>query len=437
MKQIGFWIYTITIVVSIALLAIGNYHAVSIALIAGAVMLIIFDPTKAVILGISSFPVDQFISAVTSTSFGPGRILIFVGIFAGLWNKVQNRDRTTKIIANNLALYLLILIIGITTLFWVDDLARGAIYLAKIFVLIIWAWSVVPLIASRTHINTISLSLLLFTCSLALIMLSKDVGRLSNVNDRLLFEGLGINSIATSFGLVMVLSLAFIRDNKKPVVIFIFSIANIIIFLALLKMGTRSIVLGVPLAIVLASMMTNPTKIIRNSAITLFLFSAFYYGTYFATQNDIISPRLADRFIGLFSATTYTENSRVSLAEHSLEYVLNNPIGAGPGNEKAVFQNLNYKVQIYESHNTLISTIVQFGILGFLIQAFALAQIATFSKYIENKTDRLVFFSILIFFMISIVKASLLQTRLYWIPLVLLYSLIQYEMIRNSIRRNN
>ena len=195
-------------------------------------------------------------------------------------------------------------------------------------------------------------------------------------------------------------------------------------------MGTRSVGLGIPLAIFTAGLLMNlknsPKFILGSFLAILLIIVAFNI----AVSSQLITNKLADRFLGLNQVDTYTDNSRVNLAKWSLSYVLGkNPIGTGAGNENQVFADFEYKVDLYESHNTLLSTMTQFGILGFIILCCALGHLFYTIIIIDSTSYRYPIAVVFIFISFQLLKQSLLQTRLYWIPFTVIVSFINYYFI--------
>jgi hypothetical protein len=266
----------------------------------------------------------------------------------------------------------------------------------------------------------------------ALVFIFGDIGRI-NINDRVILEGLGINSIAACFGFSITASVFYIKYAPSNIHRVLATIGCVVIYLGILKMGTRSVALGIPLAIFAAGLLLNlrhSPKYLLGACVAL---TIFIIALNVAMSSGLISSKLGDRYLGLNQVDTYTENSRINLAKWSLGYVFTkNPIGTGAGNENQVFADYKYDVSLYESHNTLLSTMTQFGILGFIILCVALGHLFYVITLIDNTSYRYFVAVLFLFITFQVLKQSLLQTRLYWIPYTVIFSFINYYFISQN-----
>jgi len=383
-----------------------------------------YKPVFGILISIAYFTCDQFVEGATNTAFPVGRYLIFINVLMSLplsFKAIKNMPLICKI---QYGIYLFLFIIGVVSLLWAPNTERAIYYIGKFGILILWSCLSLHQLSNKNMLSSLSVIFSSVTSIIALVILFGEIGRLSHINDRLLLEGIGINSLATSFGFTIIFSIFYLISTKSNWKKIIIIGIDLLIYLSIIKMGTRSIVLGVPLACLLGLFAMRPRKMIKS----LFIFSVILIITgtifYIAASSNLISSRLVDRYIGLAKVKTFKENSRLNLARYSFLYIIEHPTGTGVGNENRIFNDYKYKVRLFESHNTFISTMVQFGIGGLFLLILSKTIMLISIVFIGDSSHRSLCITMYFYFIICLMKASILQTRLYWIPLTILMSFI-------------
>jgi len=424
--NIWFWrLIFITLVAVVVLVAVKKYSIAVVVIFVFVSIISLLKPIYGIVAVIAFFSCDQFINGVSPATFSPGRYLMLVNILASLPVFFKSNRYLNSLTKKQFLMYYLLAFLAVVSLMWAPDIEKGSLYILKLVILILWSRLALPLLADRRLLETLSALMCVVTFLVGLIVLFGDVGRVSHINDRFLLEGLGINSIATSFGMVVVFSILYFRSSVTLWKKIALSAIIVVIYISILKMGTRSVAIGVPIAFILGAVISKPKKVLRYLMYTLISAALFYAVIFFAVSNQIITGRLANRFLGVSEVTTFTENSRVALAARSLSYILQNPIGTGVGNENVVFSKYGYRVALYEGHNTLLSTLVQFGLVGFVILITLLMFLILNIMYIKDDEYRGFCAMLCIFFFLMLMKASILQTRLYWIPFTLILASVE------------
>ncbi len=421
----AWWLMGLSLAIVVGLVFIKEYSLAGIAVVVITIIASLIKPVYGVVIAIAYFTCDQFISGISPDTLTFGRYLIILNIIFCL-PKFLSHSQVDNSIGQQFYLYFLLLFLGSISLIWAEHFDRGAIYLMKLAVFIVWGRLVIPLLANKELLTSLSGLMCVITSLIALIFLFGGVGRVSHINDRLLLEGLGINSIATSFGFVIVFSSLYFRSCAPLLRKLCLLISNMLIYLAIILMGTRSVAFGVPFALIAAVFFLKPEFLLKHLSLAIIVAGLSVAGLLVAVHSGLISERLYERFFGLTDIQVYTKNSRVDLAKHSISYVLNNPIGSGVGSEHKVFENYSYNVPLYESHNTYVSTMVQFGLQGFFVLLTALALFFINNIKISDPKYRYYCISLLIYFLIILLKASLLQTRLFWIPMIIMLASVEW-----------
>lgn len=418
-------------IVICALLLLRQYDLLVPAAFVSGLLFTLASPRHGLVFSILFFPIDQLFSGISPDSMAPGRYLILINVMVILLRKLNGKGFDRTVAMRYLLPFFVLIGLGVVSLVWAYDFRSGVIYLAQLLLLAGWAALSVGYLCDQRSMISVSVGLMVIGAMLSTLLIWGDVGRLSNQNDRILLEGLGINSIATMFGVIIIVNLSLLYQNKNVVYIGAIIAFSVLIFFAIIKMGTRSAVLAVPLSVAMASFLSEPARFGRNvyrmGLLVMMVVAVFYI----AYEQGLMSERLLKRFIGLGEVSTYAEDGRALLAGKALEYAfLDNPIGTGLGNEGMAFSDVRYKVVLGESHNTYLSTLVQLGVLGAVIFLAALMAIFVGIQKIGDLKERLIANSLFLYLAMSLMKASLLQTRLFWIPLTLI--LVYLEIGRRA-----
>lgn len=411
-----------------SLLLLSQYSLLVPAALVSGLLFSLASPRHGLVFSILFFPIDQLISGISPDSLAPGRYLILINVVAILLRKLVGEvgDRT---LTRRYLFSLFILIgLGAVSLAWANDFRAALFYLAQLILLACWAALAVQYLCNQRSMTSISVGLMLIGAMLSTLLIWGDIGRLSHHYDRILLDGLGINSIATMFGLIIIFSLSLLYHNKNALYIFAIMAFASLMFFAIIKMGTRSAALAVPLSIVMASFLAEPARLGKNLYKAGLLITTVFAVFYISFEQGLISEKLLKRFTGLGEVSTYAEDGRALLAAKALEYAFfENPIGTGLGNEEQAFSDVRYKVAVGESHNTYLSTLVQLGFVGAAIFLAALMAIFVGIRKITHLKEKLIASSLLLYLAMSLMKASLLQTRLFWIPLTLILVYLEID----------
>lgn len=414
------------LLIVVGLLAVKEYRLAAIFTSFFVVFISVKNPACGVATVAAFFSCDQFISGVAPDTFTPGRYLIIINILFGL--PLLFKDllcKEEKYVKKQFIFYYFLIFIGGISLFWAPNKVAGFNYIFKIIVLVLWSRIAFLQLADRNVLASLSGVIAIVTSLIAVILIFGGVGRISHSSDRLLLDGLGINSIASSFGFAIVFSSFYFMEEKKLWKKALLVFSTLIIYLAIIRMGTRSIAIGIPIVFCLGVLTFSLKKVIRHVLFSFVFLGIFLTSLFIAKDHGIISDKLIQRFTGLSKVSTFVNDPRAGLAKYSALYFLNNPIGTGAGNESEVFGDFSYKIDLFESHNTFISTLVQFGLVGFLVLVVSVAFLFREVMFINDRACRFLCLILTSFFIILILKASLLQTRLYWIPLTIVFASIE------------
>jgi len=395
-------------------------------------VLSLHQPVNGIVLVIAYYTCDQLMIGLGKGEITPGRYLLLLNILicAGFIFFLRHPQKLN--LAYQFYLYYLLVLLGVLTLFWAENTRSGTIYLVKLSILCLWGRMILPFLSKRNVLEKLSFLMTLTTSIVSVILIFGGVSVTTHSDHRIILEGLGINSIAISIGFVVIFSSVYMAGPAHVIKKIAIILLNVINFLAILKMGTRSVVIGIPLALIIGIVVTDVRFIGRYFVIIVLITGIMGGVLYYSIDHKLITGKLADRFSELNNIESYTENSRVKLANYSFKIISEHPMGTGAGNEVLAFGDFKYKMALFESHNTFFSTMIQFGILGLSVLCVSWFFLIFQIFLIQNVILRYLSMVTLIFLLIQLLKGSMLQTRLYWIPLILIFSLIEVGLSSGS-----
>jgi O-antigen ligase len=276
----------------------------------------------------------------------------------------------------------------------------------------------------------------------SLIILFGHVSIHFNSYDRLDFSGVGVESVALSISLGIISAVTLIAVSKSVRMTIICSLSLIIMYIVLLRTGTRSALIGVPLSIMLAGLIVYWQKIKKLALVLagVILFGMIIYG---AINYGYITGELVDRVSSMGKNDTYSHNVRWKLWGVGIKTYLQHPLGVGPGHEMYYFKENAVKAGLYpgESHNTFISVLIEYGPIGLLLFLLGLTFLAYKSLSIKNPSFRFAALLCLIFCISQITKVTSHTARTFWQPITFVMILIETDwiifrkkMISNYIR---
>jgi hypothetical protein len=260
----------------------------------------------------------------------------------------------------------------------------------------------------------LSFAMLLSGAFGALFLLSGIGARYGGATNRLLYEGFGVNAISISLGMCLVAGLVYLHagENRKFKVLGI--ILMILIYQAILHTGSRSVIWGVPIAIV-GSYVLASGRGFRYRVIAVFVLGILFVALSWATTTGYLAGSLQDRVL-LRDRADIQDNVRYTMWRQALT-MTSLVLGGGPGNkaERDVFLS---EFLIGEAHNTFVSTLMQTGAAGASVLIVAIGFVGFAVVRLPNVAYRLPGISMFIYFLIQLNKGSVLQTRLFWYPMI-------------------
>jgi len=252
--------------------------------------------------------------------------------------------------------------------------------------------------------------------------------------NRISFLNIGLNAIAISLTCSMLYGITYYtlnyRRHKRSKYIFVISIfSSTITFLAILRLGTRSAIWGLFLSILLAVVISYNYRYKKQIIYIILSFSFLFFIFNYAITNDIIQGELLQR-VSNIEINLFFQNDRIKLWHEGIGWYTNNLLGSGAGNEEHVYRNLHSTN--LEAHNTFVSALIQTNIFGFIMLLMVFILIFKKILLLPKGNYKFSVNIVFIFFFLQCIKGSFIQTRLFWIQLIIILGMIEMYFISQT-----
>jgi len=368
-------------------------------------------------LAIILLPFDQVFSSVfPNFAYSPFRVLtIVLALFFFQYNISK-----LKPFKGIILLFFVYSILALVSIIWSSNIEKSFLYAVQLFVMLMFTIVSVSELSKEENI----ISKLAFFGALAggVVSVLAVTGYFNaeelTPQHRLSFQGIGINAVAISVGFAFLLGISyFFLQKGSPLKKQIVLLTLLAMLYFLIRTGTRSAVAGVFIAIGLAYPLSFKIKL--KSLISLIIvFSVLLFAFNYMLEN-YVSARIAERILSIGVEDIKT-NSRLDLWRIGINWYNSNILGTGAGNETVAYQFIDNK----EAHNVFVSSLIQLGIPAFLMVLVAYIIIFLLIKKIKNANYKFSAFLIYFFLLVQSMKGSFLQTRLFWIPLTIVMTIV-------------
>lgn len=376
---------------------------------------------------------DQIITAITgSAALTPGRLLPILVLLV-----CSPLFLSGRVLPSETRAYILCLL-GLTAWYWVILVFHMSPesfgYVVQITLLCVVAFPVIVLLGRADRAAVVCLCQAVVGILGSLFMLFGAGAMRSGNSVRLSYDGLGINSMSNMLGLSFMAALAYFHLGKARMMKLLLLPGLAVTYLAILRTGTRSVIWGIPLSLILTYALTSGRKFYKYWALGASILLVLGGGLIYARNTGMIDGRLADRVFGFVESTDeVASNSRYGFWASAFEWYLSNPIGAGPGTGNEL--NAVPMGQGSEAHNTFVSTLIQVNGVGLVLLLFATAGLGWKAYRIRNPDFRIAAVMMWLYVFLQLNKGSALQTRLFWFPVMLCFILVEAACQLQHTRR--
>ena len=410
----------VALLISVILLAQAEFELpVYVVLGLLGIFLSIRHPNWAIVLCLTTLPLDQILNpeAGSNTAFlSPFRLFQMLVLFIQYPYLLINK-RQRLAVNDCFIFWCLFLGWAVLTLLWSPAKRDGALDIIKLSIQIAFLHLTLHTLCSRKDLNLILLFNIIFAAFIAYYTLFFGTALVLNVdeaNKRLALEGIIINSFAGALGMVVTSAFVYWNTSKKHAtvfLVFVFCIPAII--MVILKCGTRSVFIGIPLLLFFVSIVNYWKSIYRILPKLIFVAVIGMLAFIWATKNDMIGEKIVDRLF-LINLSDI-EESRIGLWRIGITSYLQSPLGTGMGGEYTFLT----MTDVGEAHNTFISVMLQTSIIGFILYIIPFFIIL---KKIWKISDTSMRFGALLIYSSIFVQAcrsTLIHNRFLWFYLII------------------
>lgn len=251
------------------------------------------------------------------------------------------------------------------------------------------------------------------------ILLVPGLATLQASDTRTQFAGAGANAVAITLGTAAVGCFGLLPLRRSLLIIGLALVASVPMLLATFRAGTRSALVGVPVAAAFGAILAYWKKLGRLSILLIVVGGLSGGSFYWAVEQGFITGKLRERLLSAFESDTYETNVRLPLWARALDVYTEHPLGAGAGNEPLLVEQTRGGYGAVESHNTFVSVLLEYNVVGLLLFTAALFFLGWGILRIRERGLRATAAMLFAFCMLSIMKGSSQDTRLFWQPISL------------------
>jgi O-antigen ligase len=368
-----------------------------------------------VVLSAILYPIDQLLTAFGFPIYGLNTIILsFLLILLLMCSALISK----KVFLNDVDIYknlsyfgfLVFALIAIISVTWASNVEQSIVsFFQFAFLFIIYSIFVkVRLIEESILFFRLMPIVVSVCCFFVYVSYPEFFSSSESASQRLGFQSISVNSIATIWSIGFIVAIFNLKLEKNIAMKLFYFLLCIVIFFFIMRTGTRSTFIGVPISLVVACLLIYRNNFIKIIPFLLGLSIVFVLAFYFSI--NFLDERIIERLF--FDFNDMSSNSRFELWTVGFNWYSNNLLGSGFGSESIAMDGLQT-----ESHNTFISVMIQTSIIGlifFCIGYFSFGLSIILSKDYKSDVIRLLVLTLFIFFSIQLMKGTLHTSRMFW-----------------------
>lgn len=401
-----------------------------------AVIVVLASPRAGVVLTLSTAVWDLMLNPDEVSGFtwlSPGRVLSVLTV-ASYWARAIGPGRLTiqsPWVRRATLSFGIFVLWSLFSAGWAIDQLNSLYTFAKMLIHFGFLVVVVDTLSDRKILlQTLMLMALVSGLGALAMLFVPGLVEVQTSGSRTKFAGTGANAVSITMGLAVVGCVAVLPLRRSFMSISVAICAVIPMMLATLRTGTRSVLIGVPIATAFGACLAYWRKLGRL-AVLLGIVGALSGGSfYWAVENDFITGRLRDRLLGVLQSDTYETNVRLSLWSEALALYIENPLGAGGGNEPTLVAESRGGYGALEAHNVYLSVLLEYNIVGLGLLVTALGFLGWGIVRIQDLGLRASAAMIFTFLILSSLKGSSQETRMFWQPVALSIAFVEADARR-------
>ena len=401
-----------------------------------AVIVVLASPRAGVVLTLSTAVWDLMLNPAEGSGYtwlSAGRVLSVLTVVS-YWSRAIGPGRLTiqsPWVRRATLSFGIFILWSLFSAGWALDQLNSLYTFAKMLIHFAFLVVVVDTLSDRkTLLQTLMLMALVSGLGALAMLFVPGLAEVQTSGSRTKFAGTGANAVSITMGLAVVGCVAVLPLRRSLLSISVALGAAIPMMLATLRTGTRSVLIGVPIAAAFGACLAYWKKVGRL-ALLLGIVAALSGGSlYWAVQSDFITGKLRDRLLGALESDAYETNVRLSLWSEALALYVENPLGAGGGNEPLLVEESRGGYGALEAHNVYLSVLLEYNIVGLGLLLAAMASLGWGIVRIKDLGMRASAAMIFTFCILSSLKGSSQETRMFWQPLALALAFVEADARR-------
>jgi len=401
-----------------------------------AVIVVLASPRAGVVLTLSTAVWDLMLNPDEVSGFSwlsPGRVLSVLTV-ASYWARAIGPGRLTiqsPWVRRATLSFGIFILWSLFSAGWALDQLNSLYTFAKMLIHFAFLVVVVDTLSDRkTLLQTLMLMALVSGLGALAMLFVPGLAEVQTSSTRTQFAGTGANAVSITMGLAVVGCVAVLPLRRSLLSISVALTSMIPMMLATLRTGTRAVLVGVPIAAAFGACLAYWRKLGRL-ALLLGIVGAMSGGSlYWAIQNDFITGKLRDRLLSAFEAETYGTNVRLNIWSETLALYVKNPLGTGVGNEQLAYKQPRGGYGALEAHNVYLSVLLEYNIIGLVLLLAGMAYLGWGIVRIEDLGLRASAAMMFTFCILSSLKGSSQETRMFWQPIALSIAFVEADARR-------
>lgn len=395
-----------------------------------AVIVVAISPRAGVVLSLATQTIDVVMNPEAGSGWqwaSPTRILMVLTVLSYLARMVMGHRFTFQRTRGTILLFAAFACWSLGSIVWAQAYGVATIAATKIVIQVLLVVVAVDLLADAKAIRQAIVLLAIGCTAGGLVALVSGVAVRSAVDRRLALAGIGVNTFAMSVGFGVVATIALAIQRRTLRVILLATVTTIGMTLVTLRTGTRSVVIGVPLAVACGAVVGYGWRL-HKVMLVGFVAALISGGSVFwAVQSGFITGDLRDRVLGTFAEETYVSNVRWELWSDALSISARYPMGVGAGNEPIAFSRHVTAQGALESHNTFLTALIEYNLVGLCIFVAALVCLMRATLRMRDRSVRTGATMLIAYTLFNAMKVSTLENRVFWQPLLLAMVMIESD----------
>jgi hypothetical protein len=398
-----------------------------------AVLIVLVSPRAGVVLALMLQVWDLTLNPERGSGYdwiSVGRVLPIISFLAYLRFLVRRRP-AVKSVKTSILLFSVFVFWGFCLILLAELKLLALVSVLKIFIQVLLLLVAVDLLSGRRVLEQILFLMVVGGVTGALYALFGGFTVQAVETERLMLAGMDVNALADSTGLAIVAAVALLALRRSVITIPVVIVSIIGMSLVALRMGTRAVVVGVPLAVIAGMLLGYWRKVHKLFIYSVFVILLLGSSMWWALQTGFISGNLRERVLGVFESQTYQTNVRTELWKDALQIYLEKPQGAGPGNEPLAYLTFS-KTLALESHTVFFSVLVEYNLIGLAIFLGGFFALVIAVLRIRDPALRCGAGMVLAYCFLTAMATSILETRFFWQPIMLTMMIVETDFRTRS-----